>query len=337
MFNFRPSSALTSGTRLAGLARKCDARGDVARRRSRTSAVASAALLACVAFTTDAAAARLYRRYAFGQATFASPANATPGTIVARHYFTPRDVCDASTCQITSIAMYPKGGMTVSGGPDLETNVSGLSTRILVDGNVAVSSTKTTLRNTLEIMLFRDSRQPQDGSLNFGLNDAYFLVNHRSGIVSDSTQILLAATVSFINGTCSIPDQTVTLPPVQHNVFNGVGSTAGATDFQVQLNNCPAGYNRIGYQVAPLDDVVAGTPGGMQLRPDATASGIGIQVADATTGQPLPLRKSHTVTSYNPATGGSPTIRLRASYLQTGAKVGGGSVHAAAQVLLDYQ
>ncbi|WP_256979770.1 fimbrial protein [Burkholderia sp. AU16741] len=224
-----------------------------------------------------------------------------------------------------------------SDGPDLETNVSGLSTRMLVDGNVAVSSTKTTLRNTLEVMLFRDSRQPQDGSLNSGMISAYYTIYYKSGLLGGSTPVFLAAKVSFINGTCSVPDQTVTLPPVQRRDFNGVGSTAGATEFQVRLNNCPAGYNRIGYQLAPLDDVVAGIPGGMQLRPDATAAGIGIHIADATTGQPLTLRKSHTVTGYNAATGGSPSIPLRASYLQTGGKIGGGSVHAAAQVLLDYQ
>ncbi|QQK00295.1 type 1 fimbrial protein [Burkholderia ambifaria] len=334
MFNFRPSFVSIRVTSPARIAHTRDARSGTARRCARMSAVAAAALLACITFAADASAASLY---AFGQATVSSPGNATPGTVVARHYFTPQDVCGASTCQITSVSMYAKGGVWVSDGPDLETNVSGLSTRMIVDGNVAVSSTKTTLRNTLEIMLFRDSRLPQDGSLNSGMLGAYFTINYKSGIFGASSPVYLAAKVSFINGTCSIADQTVTLPSVQHNVFNGIGSTAGATDFQVQLNNCPAGYNRIGYQVAPLDDVVAGTQGAMQLRPDATASGIGIQVADATTGQPLTLGKSHTVTSYNPATGGSPTIRLRASYLQTGAKVGGGSVHAAAQVLLDYQ
>lgn len=308
--------------------------GRAVRCTSRVAAIASTLLLACTAFTTDAAAASLY---AFGQATVSSPANAAPGVVVARHYFTPQDVCGASTCQITSIRMYPKGGVQVSDGPDLETNVSGLSTRVLVDGNVAVSSTKTTLRNTLEVMLFRDSRQPQDGSLNSGMISAYYTIYYKSGLLGGSTPVFLAAKVSFINGTCSVPDQTVTLPPVQRRDFNGVGSTAGATEFQVRLNNCPAGYNRIGYQLAPLDDVVAGIPGGMQLRPDATAAGIGIHIADATTGQPLTLRKSHTVTGYNAATGGSPSIPLRASYLQTGGKIGGGSVHAAAQVLLDYQ
>ncbi|VWD44053.1 fimbrial protein [Burkholderia lata] len=327
MSHFRHSSALTRTTTPAAVVR-------IARRPFRLFAGASALVLASVAFATDAIAASLY---AFGQATVSSPGNATPGTVVARHYFTPQDVCGASTCQITGIRMYSKGGVWVSDGPDLETNVSGLSTRMLVDGNVAVSSTKATLRNTLEVTLFRDSRQPQDGSLNSGALSAYYSIEYKSGIFGASSPVFLAAKVSFINGTCSIPDQTVTLPPVQHHVFKGVGSTAAATDFQVQLNNCPAGYNRIGYQLAPLDDMVTGSPGGMQLRPDATASGIGIQIADAATGQPLPLSKSHTVTSYNPATGGSPSIRLRASYLQTGAKVGGGSVHAAAQVLLDYQ
>ncbi|MCA8092001.1 type 1 fimbrial protein [Burkholderia anthina] len=299
-------------------------------------AVAAATLLlACAAFTIDAAAATLY---AFGQATISSPENAATGTVVARHYFTPQDVCGASTCEITNTLMYGKGNVWNSkDGPDLETNVSGLSTRMMIDGKVAVSTTKATLRNTLEVQLFRDSRQPRDGSLNAGFFNGYYIVNYKSGILGRSSSIYLAANVSFINGTCSIPDQTVTLPPVQHREFNGVGSTAGATDFQVQLNNCPPGYNRIGYQLAPLDDMIAGTTGAMGLRPDATASGVGIRIADGTTGQPLPLRQSHTVTSYNRAAGGSPSIRLRASYLQTGAKIGGGSVHAAAQVLLDYQ
>ncbi|WP_321800447.1 fimbrial protein [Burkholderia sp. BCC1988] len=322
-------------TSLTRMAHAPDARGGIARRAAGVIAATSTLLLVCAAFATDAAAESIY---AFGQATVSSPSNATPGTIVARHYFTPQDVCGASTCQITNILMYSKGSIWGgTDGPDLETNVSGLSTRLLIDGKVAVSSTRETLRNTGEVQLFRDSRQPRDGSLNSGSFNGYFLINYKSGILGKTATVFLDAKVSFINGTCSISDQTVALPPVQHHVFSGIGSTAGATDFRVHLNNCPAGYNRIGYQLAPLDDVVTGTPGGMQLRPDATATGVGIQIADATTGQPLTLRKSHTVTNYNPATGGSPSIPLRASYLQTDAKIGGGYVHAGAQVLLDYQ
>ncbi|CAB5109646.1 fimbrial protein [Burkholderia cenocepacia] len=329
------SSASPRVTSPASIVQLRGTRDGAARRTGHMIAVASTFLLACFALATDAAAASIY---AFGQSTLSSPSNATPGTVVGRYYFTPEDVCGKSTCQITDITMNSKGSVWGStSGPDLETNVSGLSTRMLIDGKVAVSSTKATLRDTIEVQLFRDSRQPKDGSLNSGSLNGYYYIHYKSGILGETTIVFLDAKVSFINGTCSVPDQNVTLPPVQKRDFNGVGSTAGATDFHVQLNNCPAGYNRIGYQLDPLDDVVVGMSGGMRLRPDATARGVGIHIADAATGRPLTLRQSHTVTNYNRATGGSPSIPLRASYLQTDATIGGGSVHAAAQILLDYQ
>ncbi|HEF5869549.1 TPA: fimbrial protein [Burkholderia cenocepacia] len=329
------SSASPRVTSRAGIAHLRGTRAGIGRRAARMIAVASTLVLACTAFATDAAAETLY---AFGQATLSSPSNAPAGTIVARQYFTPEDICGKSTCQITDTTMNSKGSVWGSTtGPDLDTNVSGLSTRMLIDGQVATSKTKATLRDRLEIQLFRNSGQPKDGSLNAGSFNGYYYIHYKSGLLGQTTIIHLAANVSFINGTCSVSDQNVTLPTVQNRDFNGVGSTAGATDFHVQLNNCPAGYNRIGYQLDPLDDVVVGVPGGMRLRPGATARGIGIHIADAATGQPLMLRQSHTVTNYNRATGGSPSIPLRASYLQTDATIGGGSVHAAAQVLLDYQ
>ncbi|KVT65931.1 fimbrial protein [Burkholderia ubonensis] len=275
--------------------------------------------------------------YAFGQASLSIPSNTVSGTIVAREYYTPQQFCGKSVCEITGARLYAKGSVWTVDGPDVETNVSGLSTRMLVDGIPVTSAIRTTLRNKVEVQLFRDARPPQDGSLNSGMLSAYITVEFKSGLWGDSTSTHLAAKVSFINGTCSVPDQTVTLPPVQQNAFSGVGSTTGTVDFQLRLNNCPAGYNRIGYQLSPLDGAVAGSPGTLQLRPESTAAGVGIQIADGMTGNPLLLRQSITVTGYNKNTGGSPSIPLRASYIQTDATIKGGSVRAAAQVLLDYQ
>ncbi|KVL27183.1 fimbrial protein [Burkholderia sp. MSMB1835] len=275
--------------------------------------------------------------YAFGQASISIPSNTVSGTVVAREYYTPQQFCGKSVCEITGARLHPKGDFWSVSGPDIETNVSGLSTRMLIDGMPVTSSIRTSLRNKAEVQLFRDGRTPQDGSLNSGVLSAYIIVDFKSGIFGDSTLTYLAAKVSFINGTCSVPDQTVTLPPVQQSAFKGVGSTAGTVDFQLRLNNCPAGYNRIGYQLSPLDGAVAGSPGTLQLRPESTAAGVGIQIADGMTGNPMPLQHSIPVTGYNKNTGGSPSIPLRASYVQTAATVKGGSVRAAAQVLLDYQ
>ncbi|KVO08324.1 fimbrial protein [Burkholderia ubonensis] len=286
-----------------------------------------------IAFASPAAALT-----AFGNATVSLPSSAPPGTIVARQYYSPQEFCGKDTCTITNADLFDKGSKwSPVNGPDLQTNVSGLSTRMLVDGTPVTSSLKTTVRHAVEVQLFRDSRAPQSGSLSPGAIDSYYQITYKSFPFGDVASVFLAAKVSFINGTCSVPDQTVTLPPVQQNAFKGVGSTAGTVDFHLRLNNCPAGYNRIGYQLSPLDGAVAGSPGTLQLRPESTAAGVGIRIADGMTGNPLPLQHSITVTGYNKNTGGSPSIPLRASYIQTDATIKGGSVRAAAQVLLDYQ
>ncbi|KVD26782.1 fimbrial protein [Burkholderia ubonensis] len=275
---------------------------------------------------------------AFGNTSVAIPSSAPPGTIVARQYFTPQEFCGASTCTIGSATLSHKGNFVTGGtsGPDLETNVSGLSTRMLIDGVPVTQSISTTLRNMVEVQLFRDSRTPTNGSLNSGSFSLYYQIQG-PGLFPQSTVVYLSAKVNFINGTCSVPDQTVTLPSVQRSAFNGVGSTTGTVDFQLRLNNCPAGYNRIGYQLSPLNGAAAGSPGTLKLRPESTAAGIGIQIADGVTSAPLTFQQSITVTGYNKNTGGSPSIPLRASYIQTDGAIKGGSVRAAAQVLLDYQ
>ncbi|WP_063897912.1 fimbrial protein [Burkholderia ubonensis] len=297
----------------------------------------AAFLLASIAFTSPTAAA-LPSLTAFGNTSVAIPSSAPPGTIVARQYFTPQEFCGASTCTIGSATLSHKGNFVTGGtsGPDLETNVSGLSTRMLIDGVPVTQSISTTLRNMVEVQLFRDSRTPTNGSLNSGSFSLYYQIQG-PGLFPQSTVVYLSAKVNFINGTCSVPDQTVTLPSVQRSAFNGVGSTTGTVDFQLRLNNCPAGYNRIGYQLSPLNGAAAGSPGTLKLRPESTAAGIGIQIADGVTSAPLTFQQSITVTGYNKNTGGSPSIPLRASYIQTDGAIKGGSVRAAAQVLLDYQ
>ncbi|WP_063896612.1 fimbrial protein [Burkholderia ubonensis] len=313
-------------------------RSDGPTRRERSAFVPAAILLASAAWFAPVPAVALPQLYAFGQASISIPSNAVAGTIVARQYYSPQEFCGKDSCTISGVTLSEKGSIwSLASGPNLLTNVSGLSTRMLVDGTPVTSSLRTTVRHSVEVQLFRDSRAPQSGSLSPGIINSYYQITYKSGLFGDVAIVYLAADVSFINGTCSVPDQTVTLPPVQQSAFNGVGSTAGTVDFQLRLNNCPAGYNRIGYQLSPLDGAVAGSPGTLQLRPESTAAGVGIRIADGMTGNPLPLQQSITVTGYNKNTGGSPSIPLRASYIQTDATIKGGSVRAAAQVLLDYQ
>jgi len=291
--------------------------------------------LAAMAAPVPAVATALY---AFGNASLAVPSNAPAGTVVARAYYTPQEFCGKETCDLTGALLFNKGSVFQSrNGPDLETNVSGLSVRVLVDGTPVTDNIRMTLRGIAEVQLFRDSRTPKDGSLNSGVFNSYFQVSYTSGLLGETAVIYLNAKAAFINGTCSVSDQTVALPPVPQNAFHGVGSTTGETAFQLRLNNCPAGYNRIGYQLSPIDGAVAGAPGTLKLRPDSSAAGIGIRITDGASGQPLALSQSHTVTGYDSGAGGSPSIPLNVSYVQTDGAIKGGSVNAGVQVMLDYQ
>ncbi|WP_230954217.1 fimbrial protein [Burkholderia stagnalis] len=274
---------------------------------------------------------------AFGQGRIAAPSNTATGSILARQYYTPQELCAKDVCEVTSASLYNKGSSwSTKPGPDIETTVDGLSARVLLDGVPMTDKVRQSVRSRVEVQLFRDSRTPKNGTLKPGFFNGYFTIRYKSGILGDLNIIDLAADVNFINGTCSVPNQTVNLPDASLTSFRGVGSTAGGRSFSLRLTNCPAGYNRVGYQVSPLNGPVSGIPGALQLRPDSTASGVGIKLSDAKTQLPLPFDRS-IATPYNGSAAPQIDIPLNAEYVQTAEKITGGTVQAGALVLLDYQ
>ncbi len=153
---------------------------------------------------------------------------------------------------------------------------------------------------------------------------------------SSNALIYLGGTITPIPGTCSVPNQTVTLPKESLNKLVNVGSTIGIKNFQIKINNCPKGYNRIGYQLEPVGGVIENAPGVLPLTGGSTASGVKIQLAD-NKGEPATLGSSLKVDAYNKATGGSYAIPMQASYIRTGSTATPGTVNGALNVLLDYQ
>ncbi len=147
----------------------------------------------------------------------------------------------------------------------------------------------------------------------------------------------LSGDIFVIPGTCSVPNQTVNLPPALLAGFNGKGSTSGKHAFNINLENCPPGFNRVGHLLTAVGGQVAGIPGALMPTAGSTATGVAIKLTDASSA-PATFGTSLPVTSYNKATGGAATVPMNASYVQTGtAAVSAGTVKGAVQVLLDYQ
>jgi len=158
--------------------------------------------------------------------------------------------------------------------------------------------------------------------------------------MTDKTEIinyfsLGDSTLTRIDGTCSVPSQTVQLPPTIGRRLDGIGSTAGVRDFNIKVNNCPKGYNRVGYTLEPMGGVVD-TPGVLPLATDSTAKGVKIRLTDRN-GVAARFGTSIKVDEYNKATGGSYMIPMQASYIQTEATITPGTVKGAISLRLDYQ
>ncbi|HGN2386794.1 TPA: fimbrial protein [Pseudomonas aeruginosa] len=148
--------------------------------------------------------------------------------------------------------------------------------------------------------------------------------------------IRLTGSVTTINATCQVADQTVKLQSIAAARLNGVGTYAAVTPFNLVVAGCPRGYNRVGYSLQAVGGAVAEGSGVLPRLAGSTATGVSIRVTDEA-GVPLRMGLSLPVSAYDKNTGGAYWIPMKASYVQTAEKITPGSVLAAMVILLDYQ
>ncbi|WP_458763794.1 fimbrial protein [Cupriavidus basilensis] len=284
---------------------------------------------------------------AFGS-TVNVPNNLPAGTVISRYTIPLSQLCGAaSSCRAVSITLYPYGGRATAPGPLIPTNVSGLSTRLLLNGQPVGalsgnSGNYITVTSPLEVQLVRDGNALRSDSL-AGVETgapSYFsvCVGTASG-VCPGLAINLGAYIRLVSGSCSTPDQSVALPGMVLYKFKGVGSTgdqSSAKEFNLRFNNCPPGFARVGYTLTPIGGPLPALAGALPVAGGSTAKGVAIQLTGtngtpATFNQPLPL------SAYSSSTGGSYTIPMTARYIQTEATVTPGTISSMMSVLVDYQ
>ncbi|HWV03872.1 fimbrial protein [Burkholderiaceae bacterium 26] len=268
-------------------------------------------------------------------ATLSLPSGLPKGTVVARRFYTPTQLCGEAKCRLMTFAPFPYG----ADGPTSPLELKGLSMQVIVNGKAQkrmdLSDPYVAFSTPVELQLIRDSSSDIASSTTQDQIRFWFFTYTMTGATRIENYFSInKGSLTKIEGTCSVPSQTVELPPTIGRKLGGVGSTAGVRDFQIKINNCPKGYNRVGYTLQPMGGV-ADAPGVLPLGTDSTAKGVKIRLANRN-GTAAKFGTSLKLDDYDKATGGSYMIPMQVSYIQTEATVTPGTVKGAISLRLDY-
>lgn len=137
-------------------------------------------------------------------------------------------------------------------------------------------------------------------------------------------------------GTCTTPNVTVDLGETAASVFTGIGSTGARTSFNLNFNQCPPGYNSIGYQISPTTSILDSTQGVAAMNASSTASGLGIQLLTSED-KPIIFNNTYNLSDYDPTVTANYVVPLKAGLYQTESKVGSGSVSGTFTYTLNYK
>lgn len=166
-----------------------------------------------------------------------------------------------------------------------------------------------------------------------------------SGSLSASVSLdsLPVAALSFGSFTvnalgCTTPDVTVNLGSYATTDFRGVNRAMrpAPVGFSIAVNACPAGMNSVQYLLHPTTSVLNSITGLVALDASSSAAGIGIAIRDGS-GNAILFDHDYTLSAYSSATGGSYTIPLEATYVQTSTSITPGSANTSLEFTMTYQ
>lgn len=209
------------------------------------------------------------------------------------------------------------------------TNQEGPPGTVVLGGQFAVAVIKTGPVSTAGVI-----GGDTIGQATLGVNPGSGFVMDLPGTVRD---MLNMSPVAIVPSACTTPDVVVALGKHMQTEFTGVDSTSRATSFSISLNGCPAGMTGIEYRIDPVTTVVNNAQSVVALDGSSSARGVGVQLLDSTGTAPFPLGQWTRFNEYDPATGGSYSIPLKARYYQTDASIGVGTANTSMTFTMTYE
>lgn len=151
-----------------------------------------------------------------------------------------------------------------------------------------------------------------------------------------AARINFSGTIAVRAATCNASSLRVALAPIAPQALAQRGASGGAKDFDLRLDDCPAGLSRISYRLDPLGGADAASSS-LALDPSASARGVAVQIRDRD-GRPIGFGVSHELQAPHLGDGGSFRIPLQAAYYRSDAQpTQPGTVSASLTFTLSYE
>ena len=138
------------------------------------------------------------------------------------------------------------------------------------------------------------------GTINYGT-----LVTHN---VTMTGSLIISAS------SCKSPDVSVNMGDYVASEVTGSRGQTHPVNFDIALNECPDGINRVTYSLQANTPVIDGRTGLVALDGASGAKGVGLRIMDRD-GTPLALDKAHDFSAYD-VRGGNFKIPLSVAYIQ---------------------
>ncbi|WP_185021732.1 fimbrial protein [Pseudomonas protegens] len=164
------------------------------------------------------------------------------------------------------------------------------------------------VRNTIEIVKFADVTKTQK------------IPSGVLGYIQVGEVVPLSMStggMTIVAQSCETPDVKVNMGAYNLSQFSEIGKHSDPVIFNIKVNNCPRGINKVTYTLSPTPSspIVNLGSGTIGLNASSTAKGIALQLLDSDL-TPVTFNKAYTVSDYS-AVGGNFSIPLNAQFIRT--------------------
>ena len=222
------------------------------------------------------------------------------------------------------------------------TGVPSIGVRLSIDGRAlpaveyaAAAAANPATRGSLRLELVKLDALGGSGAIR-GADLPTLTYRGGGGADAIAARVSFTGAISVRSATCNTPSLRVPLAPIAPQALAQPGASAGAKDFELRLNDCPAGLTRIGYRLDPLGaaDLAASA---IALDAGASARGVAVQIRDRD-GRPIGFGVNHELQEANLGDGGNFRIPLQAAYYRGDAQTPQpGTVSASLTFTLSYE